>query len=624
LAKEWLLVLGALAVQLALLGHSIRANSAAFDESMHLAAGYRYWECGDFGINPEHPPLVKRLAALPVRRWPIGGFGRPCGERPVKNDELLGYGYRLLNGPQGDAALLAARHVLLVIPAALLFAVYLAARAWFGRAAAACALLLAVFEPNLLAHGPLITTDAALALATLLSVLGAWWYAERPSVARGVALALSLGIALGAKHSGVVVPGLVGLELAYLAWVRRRTAPTGWIARLAAGWVLAGLGAVFLLWAVYGFRYEAMPPGAAQGMALADATASPSPAPPAGPLPAPDLLRSAIHQAAEWRLLPESYLAGLLYVRDNASREAYFLGRERPRGTWEYFPVALSIKTTLPLLVLALAGLLGFARPREATAALGVLRLAIAVFLGAAIASRLNIGIRHVLPLYPLLLVCAGAAAAEALRRSRAVAVVAVVLLGWHAAASLRNHPDHIAYANEAWGGPARLHRYLGDSNADWGQALYRVRDHVARHAVGPCWIAWLGMRKPDAVGLPCGLLPAPMFLEIAEPDLPPPASPRFAGTVFVSATLAQRAVFGYQAFGARPPDDVIAGSVLVFRGSFDLPEVAALRNGSRGWWLLNHGRMDEARAELRLACASRSTIPPALLRGVWSEECPP
>src|ERR1700739_1049957 len=159
----WIAFLFSLAVYPILLTYYARATSPTFDEGMHIAAGYRYWQCGDYAINPEHPPLLKLIAAAPVRKRVIEGYDGACGTEVTNNARLIAVGYRLLNEPDANEILLQARKAALLFPLLLLVTIFFAARAWFGWLAAGAAVLLAAFEPNLTAHGALVTTDLAVA-----------------------------------------------------------------------------------------------------------------------------------------------------------------------------------------------------------------------------------------------------------------------------------------------------------------------------------------------------------------------------------------------------------------------------------------------------------------------------
>lgn len=583
----WSAFLFALVVHTALLWHYIRANAPVFDEGEHIAAGYRYWECGDYGINPEHPPLAKLVAAAPVRNWKIEEPAWGCGSRVTTNSELIGAGYRLINGPSSDLMLRASRQALLVFPILLMVTLFFAARAWFGPLAAGIAVLLAAFEPNLTAHGPLVTTDMALTATTLLTLFAAWGYWRKPSLPRLIWLGLAMGLALASKHSAVLVPFVV-----LLVFVASEPSRRLW--RLLLGWLAACVLAVLVLWSAYQFRFDALPGGHGPAFDMTKAIQSAGVAgTPAGWL---------IAGAAKHHLVPESYLAGLLWVKTNSARETYFFGRQLPAGVWYYFPVAIAIKTPLTLLALALVGLVSPGVWRLHRRGMVFALLPAAAFLGAAIFSGMNLGIRHILPVYPFLILIASAGAADWAGRYRSAALACAVLIVFQAVSYARSYPNEIAYANEAWGGPENLHRYLGDSNVDWGQSLYLVRDYVKRHGIHDCWIAWFGMRKPQLAGVPCRALAGPMFLEAWDWELPPVLPDRFEGTVLISSTLTNLRLFPYGTFLRLRPDDTIGAGVFLFHGSFELPEIAAERRAARGWWFMNHAQPGKAVEEFRVA----------------------
>ncbi len=587
------LFLSFLAYPILLIRYS-NANTAAFDEGMHIAAGYRYWQCGDYGINPEHPPLLKLIAAFPVRHWQVGDFAAPCGAKATSNAELLGDGYRLINGEHGDEILRRSRIATLIFPLLLLATIFFLSKAMFGPLAAGVAALLAIFEPDLTAFGPLVLTDAAVATTTLLAVAVGWSYSRKPTIPRLLLLGIALGLALASKHSAAIVPFILLAQFSVDYWMRRRDPLRPSAPKLALGWIAACLIAVTVLWGTYQFRFNALPNGRSGGLEIASQLATNGES---NSFTGRTLLAVTRHH-----LLPESYLAGLLYVRTHSTRATYFFGKQLESGVWYYFPVAVTIKTTLPLLLLLVVSLASRSLWKRSRSQLIWPWLPVAIFLLAAVATRMNIGIRHILPIYPFLIIIASAAAAYWAERSRAAAVLCALLLVWQAASYARNFPNEVAYANEAWGGPRHLYRYLGDSNVDVGQSLYRVKDYVAAHHISNCWIAWFGMRKPEAAGLPCQSLPGPVFLEATDSALPPSAPDSFTGDVFVSATLTNYDIFPYSAFLRVTPVDVVDGSVLLFRGNFELPQISAERRAARGWWFLNHGQPEQAVTELRIA----------------------
>ena len=590
-----------------LLARYSAATSPTFDEGEHMAAGYRYWQCGDYAINPEHPPLLKLIAAFPIRHWQLEIFDGPCGSAPVANVRLIAIGHRLLNSSVGHAALHRARLAAMSFTLLLLVTVFFAARAWFGDLAAGIAVLLALFEPNLAGHGALVTTDVAIAATTFLTVFLADRYLRKPSAPRLVLVGFALGLALASKHTGAFVPFILLLQFAAWAWFDRDSHSRRRIVRFAGAWIGACCIGVFVLWATYQFRYSALP-GRAAGFDIAQVLKEDG--------RSSSFFGHTVATIARFHLLPESYLDGLLFVVDNSVRTSFIFGAEHPTGVWYYFPVTMLVKTPLSLLFLFLLAIaspgLWNTRPREFT----ILALPLAVFLLSAMASKINIGVRHILPVYPFLILIASAAAAYYAQRSKPLLGVMAALLAFQCVSYARAFPNLISYANEAWGGPSKVRLVLGDSSVDWGQSLYQVRGYVAARGIHDCWIAWLGGEDPVHAGLPCRELPSPSFLEAAERELPEVMPEKFSGTIFVSSTLTNYSLFPYGYFRRHPPDEVIAGSVLVFHGSFDLPEIAAERHISRGWWYLNH--QQPANAVDEFAAAEPHAAFPGLLNGLY------
>src|SRR5271166_1596759 len=210
----WLAVIALLAVQAVQIVIVLHRESLTWDEGDHMYAGYRMWKNGDFGLNPEHPPLVKLLATLPVlgnKLWvpPLKGTffkaeaytdGRDWLERNDGGSQRLVFRMRLA------AATLAI---------ALSLVIFFAAREWFGTTAALVALTLAVFDPNLLAHSGLVTTDIGAALFFLAVIYAFYRYVKRPTLLRLLIVGVVTGLLFATKHSGILVAPMLLLLIGW-------------------------------------------------------------------------------------------------------------------------------------------------------------------------------------------------------------------------------------------------------------------------------------------------------------------------------------------------------------------------------------------------------------------------
>jgi len=195
-------------------------------------------------------------------------------------------------------------------------------------------------------------------------------------------------------------------------------------------------------------------------------------------------------------------------------------------------------------------------------------------------ASPLNIGVRHVLPVFPFVFALAGGGAGWLLQQRRAWAYVVGLLLLGHVVSSLRTFPNYLPYANELWGGPAKTHLYFTDSAADWAQQLKWTKQWTDAHDVKQCWFAYFAapFLLPKDYGIPCELLPTADTS--GEIDTPVPAV--IHGPVLISFGTLNGFEYGtkvrnpYQKLFERKPDEVIANAIAVFYGDFSLPEAEA------------------------------------------------
>ncbi len=272
------LVALAVALQAGLAVHAMRGSSATFDEGTHLPAGYTHLVLGDHRLNPEQPPLVKLLAAMPLLAV------RPqvrTDDRAWTEARQWEFGRRFLyRWNDADRLLFLGRLPVVALASCLLVAVFLEARRRFGAGAAAAALGLAALSPDVLAHGALVTTDLGFALFFFLAVAAFVRVLEKATPGRLAAAGLATGAAFATKFSApilvpvLIVLGLLGLrerepvETA-LSGPARPVTGAGARLRHAAGLLAAvGLLALAVVWASYGFRHALSPdPGGARGAA---------------------------------------------------------------------------------------------------------------------------------------------------------------------------------------------------------------------------------------------------------------------------------------------------------------------------------------------------------------------
>src|SRR5579863_6014459 len=334
----WSLAAGLIILQMILIAIIVHGESLTFDEGDHIFAGYMMWHTGDYGLNPEHPPLVKLVATLPLLQEKL--WVPPLQQRWFKSEAYRDGRDFLERNDASHRLLFRMRLAAGVFSVGLSVTVFLMGSELFGESAGLLALLSVVFEPNVLANSDLVTTDMGVACFFLATIYCFYRYARQPSVIRLLLTGLAAGLTLSAKHSGILLaPMLLGLTLVEIACAertrRKRMAGT-----LFGGCAAIVLLAVLVLCAFYGFRYAARPAGLVMNPTLSEYAA-----------PLTGVNSWVIRHLADWRLLPESYLMGMTDIHYAAQQYPIFLlGHDYPHGVWWYFPVALSIKTTLGLI----------------------------------------------------------------------------------------------------------------------------------------------------------------------------------------------------------------------------------------------------------------------------------
>lgn len=616
---RWVAVVALLMILAVELFVPAREQSQTPDEANHLLGGVRSWKYGDFGTNPEHPPFAKLVAALPVLRVPS-----PPAVRYTQyfKSENFSSGAEFLYTHDADGILWRSRAAISVFTFALALLVLAAGSEIFGPGTGLVALLIFVFEPNLLAHGAMITTDMAVACCFFAAVFAYYRWRKHPTVWRIIVCGIAAGLALAAKHSGLfLLPVLLVLALIDVLATSsvNKSGRNDWrkdALHTAISLAVAGVIAYAFLWAFYGFRYQARPGALVMVPTLGEYALSTHSA----------LVDAVIPRLAAWHLFPEAYLFGLVDIADAAKRDPMFLlGTDYATGHWFYFPIAFLIKSTLGFLALLLsAPFLNELWQAGKWRTTFYLLLPALMYFGVSMASTMNIGIRHILPVYPFFVLIAAASAVSLARRRSWGLYAAAALLLIHVVSSAHVFPNYLTYANEAWGGPTNSYRLLTDSNADWGQGLRAAKSYLDAHGIKDCWFAHYGWNvNPAYYNIPCKPLPeaiAHMFGGTL-----PPVPARIEGTILVSGSEADGDYWGpgdlnpYEQFLHRRPDDLIANSILVFQGQFDVPLLAALSAMNHAQRLAGRQEWDQALAEAHTAIglAPRSAEAHAVLGNI-------
>jgi tetratricopeptide (TPR) repeat protein len=530
-ARSWtrpnVLVLAAFTViYLSLEVYSFRQKSATWDEPIHLAAGFAAVANGDYRVDPTHPPFLRIWAALPLLAMRVSSDTSEIDRTPIADwlTKAYAFAHRFLYVEHdADRLLYAARFMVAIWGVVLGVLLFCWAREWLGRTPAIVALAFYTIEPNIAAHAKLVTTDLAVTCFIFATLYFLWRTCRRGSIWNLAALAVSFALAVVTKFSAILLGPIVILLLAAAAgW-----GPRMGLKRATAIVSLLVAGSFVGVWAAYGFRYA---PSASNAWLLLAQDYSVV----RERLP---VLVKVLGWVDAHQLLPNVFTQGFLLGQSSAETfPAYLAGTISETGFWYYFPAAFLLKTPAALILFFLAGLFVFVWRRRKLGLHNELFVMVPmlVYLAFAIASGINIGVRHILPIYPFVILTAAAAAGELLAwRKQAGRIILGGMMAFWLAMFVHAYPHTLTFFNLAAGGPRNGLAWLAESNLDWGQDLKLLKSWMDRKQVAHVNLAYFGTADPKYYQIDCTHLPgAPFFAGelIRKPKLP--------GYVAISKTL--------------------------------------------------------------------------------------
>jgi hypothetical protein len=575
--------------------HAVR-TSATVDEPFHILAGHRHWQCGDFGINPEHPPLLKLLATAPLNFRQLSEPPWECGSKFTPKFDGFSYGSTFIVENGTDSVVIMSRVTASLMSMLLALLVFVAAWEMFGHWEALTALAIVAFEPNFIALGSLVLTDMAISATAFGAVYALYRFGKYQTWPRFLMAAFAIGLMLSAKHSAVIFVGILFALLIADAVLFRRPAirlPHRVLLHVAtfAGMFLIGLA---ILWSFYGFRYRAIANETAFTISVADYIKENGRPESINGFPA-----RVTEAISHTHVFPEAYVLGMADVIAWGSRNTVIFGRNYPVGKWFYFPVAFAVKTNIALLFLLPLGLIFLYFCREKWREGLFLLVPPVVFFIFASSSDFTNSVRHILPIYGFLIVLSSAGAIWLCRKFNTFRYALVALLVFNAAAAVRTAPNYLAFANDLWGGYENTHRIFV---SDIGQNMKVVSEYLARENVQDCWI--VAFVHPEMIRSvqPCRPMPSGVRIMISR-NLIDPVPPVIEGTIVLNERdVPPLGGDEYVPITKSAPIAVIGGNTFVYRGRFEVPLAAAMSRVHRSGHFLRANKVDQAIAEGRQA----------------------
>lgn len=512
---------------------SMLAQSATCDEvAHHIPAGYSYYKKWDFRLNPSNPPLSRYLVAFPLNFLKLKApFGEQCWEQA----DTPAFGRKFLYEYNRDKARLIiflSRLPMLLIGLLLAFLVYRTAYSYYGGKAGLFALFLFAFSPEILAHSGLATTDITAACFIFLAIYAFRSFTKKPSLLRALAAGSTLGLAQLSKYSAVILYPAFFL-LAIYEFTRSSQRNRALLGKV----IFISLFSVVTIWAGYGFRLKPFLKEASRpeekiafvkdmGRRLT-------------PFWSRDISEKTERILNNTPLPLTTYITGFFGFLKHAKdgHLIFFRGRWSGHGNPLYYLIAFLIKTPLPVILFFLAAILSLRRKKFNRDELYLVIPMFFIFLSASL-NKLQLGIRYILPFYPLAFVffsrfiptlqnrrlqsADGVGRDSALQgpkeivnprvwaragsidgiHSRVQRFIFGLLLVWLVAINIFIRPHYLSYFNELIGGPDNGWRYLRDSNIDWGQDLPALAGYLKRNKINEVALEYFGQDDPGIYGI--------------------------------------------------------------------------------------------------------------------------
>jgi 4-amino-4-deoxy-L-arabinose transferase-like glycosyltransferase len=518
-------------------------DSVIVDEVPHIGAGYSYLEKQDMRLNPEHPPLAKDAAGFPLL---FLGLNKDVFKTKFWQTDINGqweFGRYLMFNSGNNADLI--KHwakipmLLFFILAAIL--VFKWARKLYGNIAGLLALILFGFSPTIMAHARFVTTD----VAALFGVLAATYFfikylhlikssevgteqfdrVKNHTTKDLIVAGLAFGVALLCKFSTILLVPYFGLLAVIWGFVNSYGFGKRLISAIKFGFIsvfIFAIGFIFVVWPVYYFHTYNYPPERQQSdtkLLLSSYAVRP--------------IADAVVWASDKPVLRAAaqYGLGLLMVSQRAigGNTTYFLGEVSATGWHYYFPVVYFLKEPLAWWGLILIAILSiaiqfpisnsqFSKLKDWTKGhfeeLAML-LWLVIYWATSIQSNLNIGVRHLLPVYGFSIILVSGQIGKIIekllakteearslsRKSRSASITLLILLTalpiWYVIENLNVFPYYLTYFNQVAGGPTGGYRYVADSNLDWGQDLLRLGKFVKENQIQKIETDYFGWADP-------------------------------------------------------------------------------------------------------------------------------
>ncbi len=495
---------------------SVWNESPVVDEIPHIGSGYSYIAKLDYRLNPEHPPLVKDLAGIMLKLYGIHdqmAFNSAAWNKDINGQWNFGRTLIFESGNDAQRIVHAAKlpmFIFFVLSAILIFT-------WSGELsgpfAALMALFLFAYSPTVMAHSRLVTTDVPALFGVLFASYFFLHYLKKPDRQHIIFAGIGLGIGLLTKFSVFLLVLFFPVMAVLYGLLKYKESKLKNSFNLLLGTIgIIAFAFIFVVWPVYLFNTWNMPPAVqhAETQSILESYGNRHFADPIVYFSDKPIIRALDH-----------YGLGLLMVNQRAigGNTTYFMGEVSKYAWPQYFPIVYFIKEPLPFwgLVIIVLLFLGIKFRPEPVRKMGrslcdwsaenfdkvFMLLWLVLYWYVSIRANLNIGVRHLMPVYGFTFILVAdvlVSVFKSIRNPKLLRIYSILLatfLSWYLIENISIYPYYLTYFNQAAGGPSGGYRYVVDSNIDWGQDLNRLAQWMDKNKIDKINLDYFGWADP-------------------------------------------------------------------------------------------------------------------------------
>ena len=558
---SWFLVAAILAVMFCLTFFAGRGDSGTTDEIAHIPSGYSYLHYLDYRLNPEHPPLAKVLAGSLLQFVDIKDMRQDWSWDGINQWEA-GWSMLYRSGNNPDQILLWARLPMILLALGLGFLLYIWAKKFWGRGVALLVLTLYAFYPDVLGHSHLVTTDIAAAFGYVVTLFAFDNLMRKKTTKALIWAGVAFGLAQLLKFSSFLLFFILLALVFYRAKLDKKDNESYWGSfwDLFKMYLWVCVISIVVVWIVYIPLVWNMSPGIEHQVIENNLTNN----------DAKTIIARRLLHAMEGNVITRSighYILGVLlvFVRVAGGNATYILGQVSDKSISWYFPVAWLLKTPLSVIILFVWSLLTLAifrhKHKEESWENWLILTPIVIYWAFTLKGSLNIGIRHLMPTVPFVLLFIGKSMKRYIdwqKRLTIQGLVVIALAATMIVEVISYYPQYIAYFNMLVPRDKR-YQYMIDSSLDWGQDLYRLKNYIDANDIDSIKVDYFGGSVP------------PYFIPQSS-EWHSSYGPT-AGWIAVSATYFQSSkLYGpmehkwdYEWLENFKPETIIGGSILVY-----------------------------------------------------------